>query len=175
MSPLVRAFPKLSAGKVVWHFHLLSSEHYNWQPGTCLQQQRDPRSKVKYSSQGYALNLAWRDPTARLDTLSLVPRPSGLVFVIHGAYTSGFFASDQCQGKNIQGKSLGDTLCKSIPLDYLCINRVCFKNAIRMAPCPCGHSKLLVCFKINSSSHLLVPESPQITVLNLVLRGDNIH
>ena len=27
------------------------------------------------------------------------------------------------------------------------------------------------CFKMNSSSHLLVPESPQMTVLNIVLGG----
>ena len=32
----------------------------------------------------------------------------------------------------------------------------------------CGHSKL---FKMNSSSHLLVAEFPQMTVLNLVLGG----
>ena len=31
--------------------------------------------------------------------------------------------------------------------------------------------ELLACFKMNSSSHLLVPESPQMTIFNLVLGG----
>ena len=31
--------------------------------------------------------------------------------------------------------------------------------------------ELLACFKMNSSSHLLVPESPQMTVFNLLLGG----
>ena len=50
----------------------------------------------------------WPDPTARLDTLSLVPRPSGLVFVSHGSlpFTLLSTASDQWWGKNVQGKNV---------------------------------------------------------------------
>ena len=55
----------------------------------------------------------------RYDALSLVPRPSRPVFVIHGSSktNSGFFAcvstaSGKCWGKNGQGKSLGVTLHK---------------------------------------------------------------
>ena len=76
--------------------------------------------QVKCSSQEYALSLTWPDPTARLDTLSLVPRPSGLVFVSHGSlpFTLLSTASNQwwgknVQGKNVQGKNLGRTVHKS--------------------------------------------------------------
>ena len=56
----------------------------------------------------------------RYDELSLIPRPSRPVFVIHGSNktNSGFIpcvstASGKCWGKNGQGKSLGDTLPKN--------------------------------------------------------------
>ena len=116
------------------------------------------------------------DPTARPATLSHIPRPSGLVFVIQEAYLSGFFpcistASDQWWGKNVQGKNLGSTLCNStmhkssMPrTPYACLYSLAALCGL------CGHSKLL---KMNLSSHLLVPESPQMTVLNLVL-GETI-
>ena len=88
-------------------------------------QQRDPHSKMKFISLGYALsNPACPEQTwvmrlreTRYDALSLVPRRSRPVFVIYGSSktNSGFFpcvstASGKCWGKNGQRKSdLGDT------------------------------------------------------------------
>ena len=90
------------------------------------QQQRGPvtHTEMKFISLGYALySPTWAEQTwvirqreTRYDALSLVPRPSRPVFVIHGSSktNSGFFpcvstASGKCWGKNGQGKSLGDT------------------------------------------------------------------
>ena len=84
----------------------------------------DPHTEMKFISLGYALySPAWAEQTwvmrlreTRYDALSLVPRRSRPVFVIHGSSktNSGFFpcvstASGKCWGKNGQGKILGDT------------------------------------------------------------------
>ena len=62
------------------------SEHYSWQPERELawtrQQQRNPQSKVKYSSQGYALEsppgqTQLGSGYARLNTLSFVHKGPG--------------------------------------------------------------------------------------------------
>ena len=129
MSPLVNNVPpRTCASEVVWpsylqvHSTTTSSRDHVW----TWQQQRDPHTEMKCISLGYALYCpAWPEQTwvmlceTRYDALSLVPRPSRPVFVIHGSSktNSGFFAcvstaSGKCWGKNGQGKSLGVTLHK---------------------------------------------------------------
>ena len=136
MSPLVHAW---SASKVVWHFHLPSSEHYSWHPGTCMDLTTAARSTIRSEIQLARIRLAWPDPTRRLDTLSPVPTPSGILLVIHRPTSSGFVlvihrslpfrllslqATNAGVRKNVQGKDVGDTPHKSSHSTTvsLCIN-----------------------------------------------------
>ena len=123
MSPLVHAW---SASKVVWQFYFPSSEHYNWQPGTCIDLTTAARSTIRGEIQLARIRLAWPDPTGRQDTLSHVPTPSG-IFVGHSQLTfqASFPQVTKCWGKNVQGKGVGDTPHKSsYSTTVLCINRV---------------------------------------------------
>ena len=113
----MHALPRWSAGKVVWHLYLLSSEHYNWQPETRMDLITAAQPTIRGEIQLARIRTKSRvaRPTARLATLSLIPRTC----VCHSRkpYLSGFFpclgtASDQWWGKNVQGKNLGG-LCKS--------------------------------------------------------------
>ena len=136
MSPLVHAW---SASKVVWHFHLPSSEHYSWHPGTCMDLITAARSTIRSEIQLARIRFAWPDPTRRLDMLSLVPTPSGILLVIHRSLTFRLLslqATNAGVRKNVQGKDVGDTPHKSSHSTTvsLCINRVCARNKVRMAP-----------------------------------------
>ena len=130
MSPLVHSW---SAGKVVWHFYLPSSEHYNWQPATCLdlttaarstirgeihtwQQLHDPQSEVKYSSQGYVF--VWPDPTG---WLSLVPTAVECTHDLHN-----FTISMHIEHTLNVGAHLGSPIiqCTLIYSEKRCINFV---------------------------------------------------
>ena len=131
MYPLVHALPRWSAGKVVWHFYLLSSEHYNWQPGTRIDlttaAQPTIRGEIqlaricRVAMQGKS-RVARPHCETRASYPGLCPGLLDLCFSFTEAYLSGFFlcvstASDQWWSKNVQGKSLGDTLLNhSTPL-----------------------------------------------------------
>ena len=141
--PLVHALPRWSAGKVVWHLYLLSPEHYT-AAGNTHRPDNSSATEVKYSSQGYALSLAWSDPTARLASLASYPGFLDFCLSFREAYFSDFFpclstASDQWWGKNVQATNLGDTSRKIIPLNSM------YKSSVSRTPYTWLHSLAGLC------------------------------